>query len=232
MQDATQETASAPTTKYSEDGIYATFGPTAGSSVIGNGSFSEGETSMSFPLLKSKHFIWKCKVNGGPTVDFPLMVHTLIDNGAHIVLIHPELVEQLHLPVYTLETPEEVDVAIDTSCKKKKKQILSSFVILQLTSPDNMFVAKPVRALITPGLCMPVILGLPWLEHNQIVCDHADRACIVKDLNYDLLHPPPIVPPKPPRKNTKNLHYKNSSMSFEINGRHIVLRMRLSGKLI
>jgi len=217
LQDATQETASAPATEYSEDGIYATFGPTAGSSIIGNGSFSEGETSVSFPPLKSKHFIWKCKVNGGPTVDFPLMVHTLIDNGAHIVLIRPELVKQLHLPVYTLETPEEVDVAIDTSCKKTKKQILSSFVILHLTSPDNVFVAKPVCALITPGLCMPVILGLPWLEHNRIVCDHADRACIVKDLNYDLLHPPPIVLPKAPRKSLKkqisdNKNYKKLAL--------------------
>lgn len=189
-------------------------------------TLSDGELTpdmlMTLPPLKSKHFIWKCTVDGGPTVDFPLTVHTLIDNGAHIVLIRPELVEQLQLPVYTLETPEEVDIAIDTSCKKKKKQILSSFVILRVTSTDQTFVAKPVRALITPGLCMPVILGLPWLEHNRIVCDHADRACIVKDLNYDLLHPPLIAPPKPPKKKLKqqiseNKRYKKLALEELVN---------------
>lgn len=199
LQDSNQETTSPAATEYSEDGIFATFGPTPKSTVIGNGSFSEGDHSVSLPPLKSKHFIWKCNVDSGPTVDFPVAAHALIDNGAHIVLIRPQLVEQLKLPIYALDEPEEVDVAIDTSCKKKQKQILSSFVVLRVTSRDNAFLAKPVRALITPGLCMPVILGLPWLEHNKIVTDHAARSCIVKDLNYDILHPPP-VPSKPPPK--------------------------------
>ena len=39
---------------------------------------------------------------------------------------------------------------------------------------------------------MPIILGLPWLKHNGIICDHADRSCIVKETGYDLLHPPKI----------------------------------------
>jgi hypothetical protein len=197
LQDATHENASTAALDYSSDGVYATFGPTAASSVLGNGSFSEGENSVSLPPLRSKHFVWKCYVDSGPTADLPLTAHTLIDNGAHIVLIRPQLVEQLHLPVYELDEPEEVDVAINTSCKEKKKQLLSSYVILRVTSLDHSFVAKPVRALITPGLCMPIILGLPWLEHNKIVCDHADRSCIVKDLNYDLLRPPAILPPAP-----------------------------------
>lgn len=203
LQEAKQETSPAAATEYSEEGVYATFGPTAASSVLGNGSFSEGDITVSLPPLKSKHFIWKCNIDGGPTVDFPLAAHTLIDNGAHIVLIRPQLVEKLGLAVFPLDEPEEVDVAIDSSCKTKEKQILSSYVILRVSSLDQTFVAKPVRALVTPGLCMPVILGLPWLEHNKIVCDHADRSCIVKDLSYDLLHPPPIAPPRGPKLKLK-----------------------------
>ena len=72
-----------------------------------------------------------------------------------------------------------------------------------MSSLDHVFYAKPVRALITPGLCMPVILGLPWLEDNKIVCDHADRSCYVKTTDYNLLHPPKITPPPPPRKKLK-----------------------------
>ena len=212
LQDANQESVTPSATEYSEEGIYATFGPTAASAVLGNGSFSEGEHSVSLPPIKSKHFIWKCNIDAGPTVDFPVAAHTLIDNGAHIVLIRPQLVEQLQLPVYRLNQPEEVDVAIDSSCKKKEKQILSSFVILRVTSLDHTFVAKPVRALITPGLCMPVILGLPWLEHNKIVCDHADRACIVKDLDYDLLHPPQVTLPKPPKPRLKQQLLQNKQL--------------------
>jgi hypothetical protein len=86
---------------------------------------------------------------------------------------------------------------IDTSCKKKQKEIFSSFVILCITSLDHTFVVKPVCALITPDLCMSIILGLPWLKHNKIVTDHAACACIVKDLNYDLLHPPSVPLPRP-----------------------------------
>lgn len=166
IQSATVDMENNVATEYNEEGIYATFGLTATSSVLGNGSFSEGKTSVSLPPIKSKHFIWKCNVDSNPTVDFPVTAHTLIDNGAHIVLIRPELVTKLGLHIHTLEVPEEVDVAIDTSCKQKKKQILSSYVILRVSSLDHAFIAKPVRALITPGLCMPVILGLPWLEHN------------------------------------------------------------------
>src|SRR5258705_237221 len=217
LQDVNQNNTTVTATEYSEDGIYATFGPTAASSVLGNGSFSEGDLSVSLPPVKSKHFVWKCNIDGGPTVDFPLTSHSLIDNGAHIVLIRPELVERLQLPVYTLDKPEEVDVAIDSSCKRKEKKILSTFVILRVTSLDQTFVAKPVRALITPGLCMPVILGLPWLEHNKIVCDHADRACIVKGLNYDLLHPPTISPPKPPKLKLKQqLAYNKQLKKFAL----------------
>ena len=76
---------------------------------------------------------------------------------------------------------------------------LYKYVRLLLTSLDAIWTSKTVKALITPGLCMPVILGLPFLIHNHVVTDHACRTCIDKTLNYDLLNPDPVSPP-PPQK--------------------------------
>jgi len=90
------------------------------SAVLGNGSFSEEDVS---PPLRSKHFIAKFKVYG-PRLDFALTYAALIDNGAHVVLIRPEVVEELGLERHLLPVPEPVDVAI-TDGKKKTKKLLS-----------------------------------------------------------------------------------------------------------
>jgi hypothetical protein len=42
-----------------------------------------------------------------------------------------------------------------------------------------------------PSLCAPIILGLPFLLHNNIIIDHAARTVIDKLSNFDLLNPPP-----------------------------------------
>jgi hypothetical protein len=48
---------------------------------------------------------------------------------------------------------------------------------------------------------MPLILGLPFLEINDIICDHKRRACLVRDkkLNYNLLQPLQRKAPLPPK---------------------------------
>ena len=40
---------------------------------------------------------------------------------------------------------------------------------------------RPVRAIVVPELCAPVILGLPWLEDNQIVIDASARTVTSRD---------------------------------------------------
>ena len=77
------------------DFIASIFGPLSQTSVLGNGSFSESDASVSIPK-KSKHYIWKC-ANDGPAVEFPVKTMSLIDNRAHIVLICPDLVTKLGL---------------------------------------------------------------------------------------------------------------------------------------
>ena len=75
--------------------IASSFGPLLQTSVVGNGSFSESDTSVSLPM-KSKHYIWKCSIDG-PAVGFPMKTTSLIDNGAHMILIRPDLVTKLGL---------------------------------------------------------------------------------------------------------------------------------------
>ena len=63
-------------------------------------SDSEGDAGISdhdmSGLFKSKHLIWHCQVHG-LTTDFPVTTRTMIDNGAHVILMgarahSPELV--------------------------------------------------------------------------------------------------------------------------------------------
>jgi hypothetical protein len=160
-------------------------GPRATSSVIGNGSFSSEEDSSVCQPFKSKHYVWKCMING-PLDEFPVKISSLIDNGAHMILICPETVNKLGLTPIPLPEPEIVDVAISSSSSTKKT--LSHFVKFKTTSLDGQWTSRTVFAIIAPGLCMPIIFGLPFLEFNGIVSDHALRACIHKISGYNLIN--------------------------------------------
>jgi len=144
-----------------------------------------------------KHLFWSCQIHGLIN-DFPVKMKVLLDNGAHLVLIHPELVAELGLKRYRLQVPEIVDVALKNSNAKQKCELFD-YIKISFTSLDSVWTSRKAKAIITPGLCAPVILGLPFLQHNSIVTDHADCSCIDKKTNYDLLNPPPCLPPSPPK---------------------------------
>jgi hypothetical protein len=112
------------------------------------------------------------------------------------VLIRPELVQKLRLPIFNLETPETIDIAIK-DCKQKKKMELYNFVILSATSVDQKWSSECVHTIITPNLCMPVIFELPFLEHNNIVIDHCLCSCIDKKKDYDLINLKVVLPTSP-----------------------------------
>lgn len=176
--------------------VASMFGPLATSAIIGNGSFSsEGDSAVRQPF-KSKHYVWKCTIDG-PADEFPVTFSTLIDNGAHMVLIRPETVKKLGLPSYPLPQPEVVDVAISSSTTTQK--ILSHFVKFKASSLDGLWTSRTVYAIIAPGLCMPIIFGLPFLEFNGIISDHSLRSCVHKKSGYNLINP--VIPlPKPAPK--------------------------------
>ncbi|KAJ7590647.1 hypothetical protein C8J56DRAFT_1046897 [Mycena floridula] len=143
------------------------------------------EDSVSF-TVRPKHFMWHCQITPISPSSLPVKVNALIDNGSHLVLIHPELVKELGLPVKKLKVPEIVDVALkngESSCT-----VLSEFVVLEnLSSREGPWTSKRCIAVIAPNLCAQLILGLPFLVWNEIVIDHAARSCISRPSGFDLL---------------------------------------------
>jgi hypothetical protein len=113
------------------------------------------------------------------------------------MLIRPDIVQKLGLPIYTLHTPEPVDLTIKNG-KEKQKCILKKFVILGITSINQQWSSKRIQAIIAPNLCMPLILSIPFLLHNNIVMDHALCSCVDKKSGYNLINPR-IVLPLPPK---------------------------------
>ena len=76
-----------------------------------------------------------------------------------------------------------------------------------LPSLNNAWSSHPVHALIAPGLCSNIFLGLPFLSHNKIVIDHDARTAIDKTCGFDLLnentschHAPPSLNLSPLQK--------------------------------
>ena len=175
-----------------DDDFISTIMPSA---ILRNGSFSEGDVS---PPLCCKHFVTKFKIAANH-LDFPLTFASLIDNGAHLILIRPEVADELCLEHHLLKEPETISVAIEDG-KKKKKVTLYHYVKFAVTSLDNVWTSKTIHAIIALGLCMPVILGLPFLIHNDIITDHMERSCIDKKMGYNFLNPARVFPPPPPRK--------------------------------
>jgi len=88
---------------------------------------------------------------------------------------------------------------VATGVALKNDQISHSELYEYITSLDCTWTSKTVKALIAPGLCVLVILGLPFLIQNTIVTDHAAHSCIDKTTNYNLLDPLPVSPPAPPK---------------------------------
>jgi hypothetical protein len=132
----------------------------------------------------------------GPAVDFPIPVHGLIDDGSHLVLITLELVDHPNLRCRLLHVPETIDVAMSDSSTSKKT--LTEYVHLHCISTDSRWTSNTVHTLIAPGLCAPVILELPWPARNHIVIDHHECTVVDKRVNYNLLDPAPLPPPKLP----------------------------------
>jgi hypothetical protein len=102
-----------------------------------------------------------------------------------MVFIRPDLVERLNLERLPLPVPELVSVAIDAN----GLNLLTHYVKLQLSSRDTVFTSTTLTAVIAQNLCMPIILGLPFLCNNEICSDYTKRTCVVTSVTppYDLL---------------------------------------------
>ena len=116
------------------------------------------------------HLWWWCLTSAS---DFlPQTLNALIDPGSHAVLICEDLINSLLLCHQTLHKPE-IKLAM-TSNEKKAKIVLWEYMKLKLYDPSNYWQSQTVHVLITQILCAPVLLGLPFLVHNNIVIDHVE----------------------------------------------------------
>ena len=74
------------------------------------------------------------------------------------------------------------------------------FVKLSLYDVSGEYCAKPVCAIVTSNLCCPILLGLPFLLHNNLTIDHSNRTAIDELQAFDLLNPSVRPPPHKPKK--------------------------------
>ncbi|KAJ3925235.1 MAG: hypothetical protein NXY57DRAFT_863999, partial [Lentinula lateritia] len=170
-----------------DDDVVASITPSA---VLGSGTDSEEEVSAPFRV---PHLRWKCHVSG-PKAQFPVIVNSLIDNGAHLALIHPDLADRLGYPRLCLPQPENVSAAFQNGGGGSKVPTLTEYINLKVSSTDGTFNSRSVPFIIAPGLCTQLLIGLPWLSHNNIIIDYSSRSCIHKPSGYNLLSPTPVSP--------------------------------------
>ena len=88
---------------------------------------------------------------------------------------------------------------------------------LSCSSIDSFFRSKTVRAIVAQNLCTPILLGAPFLSHNKIIIDHELRNCVVKEINYDLLHPKPLPSPKPSNADLLDIYTAKKAVVQELN---------------
>ncbi len=144
------------------------------------------------------HLLWNCAIdNRDPSTQTPYAnITALVDDRAHLVLICPELVARLHLKCHPLPAPIEIGVAVSDSSSPVCRS--TEWVKLKPHDISNAWSSHTICAIITPGLCSDVILGLSFLEANQIVIDHHTCTVVTKQANFDLLNPcSPVSHPMP-----------------------------------
>jgi len=154
------------------------------SSVLGDGSDSEYVIAP----FHTPHYKWDCFI-GSPSASSEELVSALIDNGSHAVLISPEVADRLGLTHQKLPIPEEVELVMAGGVKDTF--MFEDWVPLGIVSSDQAWSSRTVRAIVSPGLCVPLLLSGPFLS-NRLVMDHELHTCIDKSTNFDILNPPEI----------------------------------------
>jgi hypothetical protein len=159
------------------------------------------------------HLKWKAAVYGEG--DFPRTFDCLLDNGAHLVLIRPEVVKSLKLKIQKLDNPELVSLALQ---QNTSVAAFTDFVSLSLSSLNNAWSSLPIRAILAKDLCTDILLGLPFLKHNKIVIDHDLKLPYInlRDLTFlmKILSLRTVPPIRSPRINVVNYYSNNVKISF------------------
>ena len=140
--------------------------------------------------LMVPHMFWHASASAPNSL--PIQFDCLLDIGLHLVIIREQLVKDLNLHHRKLHEPIVSELAMQPDGPKFLK--FTHFVKLKLYDSSGTYIAKTIHAVISPTLCAPVPLGLPFLKHNNIVIDANCCTAIDKKNNFNLLHP--SSPPK------------------------------------
>jgi len=143
-------------------------------------------------------FFLDCAV-GSSTTSSVISIWALIDHGSDAVLIEPSLADRLGLKRQKLPIPKHIKMVVGTG-KRNESFMFDEWVPLSIVSSDQSWTSRTCRAILAPNLCVPVLLGGPFLASNHLVIDHESRTCIDKKSGYDLFNPPVIqyITVKPP----------------------------------
>lgn len=131
------------------------------------------------------HFFWPCRIG-----DFEFTA--LIDNGAHQVFIDSSLVDRLKLKRHKLHKKIKITLAMQNHSEIE----LEHWVKIRPSSLDSRWSSRALRAIVSPSLAAPVILGQPFLYANDLDISHRKRTCKPSTSSYDLLNPSPAPVPK------------------------------------
>jgi hypothetical protein len=158
------------------------------------------DSAADCPPFRSKHFWWTANVDNlrsNSTDSFK----TLLDDGSPFVLIRSDVADSLGLRMHKLQHPEPYSGAFDSTCKS-----ITHYVKLCLHDLSNAWSSRTSHALVVSSLAVPILLGIPFLSHNNLVIDYAARSCVHKPSGFDLLNPldtlpvPPALPLSPHEK--------------------------------
>jgi hypothetical protein len=145
------------------------------------------QASQTIAPFMVPHMYW-CAMVHSTSANFPISFSVLNDHGSHLVLINQLFVQQLGLKQRNLQHQLSVTVAIP-GLKPAASILLTEWTKLCLYDPSGTWHSCTLRAVITPSLCVPVILGLLFLSANNIIVDHSARTTIDKTTGFDLLNP-------------------------------------------
>ena len=138
------------------------------------------------------HMFWHALVL--PPDSLPLQFDYLLDIGSHLVIIQDQLVDDLKLCCQKVQNAIISELVIQPDVPKVLE--FNKYVKLKLYDSSGTYTVKTMHAVISQTLCTPVLLGLPFLQHNNIVIDVNSHTMIDKENQFDLLHP--NVPTKKP----------------------------------
>lgn len=166
---------------------------------------NESSATSVVSSVNTNQFVWHCKLTS-PISDFPVAARTLIDTGAAVVLIKEQLVDSLAIPRKPLAKPLPIHTATNS------RKLLTHYVTLSLSSSNLSYAALPVKAIISDSLSNDIILGMPFLEKNNIVVDAAASTVQDKSQKYQLIGKDNNLPPVCKSPKIPTMHNRMTTM--------------------